>query len=224
MNLLFPKKCINCGRWGSYVCDKCQVGLWEEEQICPVCTRSSRYGLRHATCSQPRALDGLTCLWAYEGIAKKIIQKAKYRFYYDLLRELSVAGDQLSVRPEFSHFLKFLETKPAVVPVPLYSSREKWRGFNQAKIIADLVARSWMLDTRDLLIKTRETGQQVGRTRQERVDAQKNAFQISNSKFQIPPEVLLVDDVWTTGATLSECCRVLKKAGVKQVWGLVLAR
>ena len=223
MNLLFPKKCINCRRWGNYVCDKCQVGLWEEEQICPVCRRASRYGLQHKYCHRPYSLAGLTCLWAYEGIAKKIIQKAKYRFYYDFLGELLVDSPSIIDRPEFSYFWKFLETKPVVVPVPLHPNREKWRGFNQAKIIADLAARSWKLDTRNLLIRTRDTGQQVGRTRQDRLSRVEGAFFLK-SRIQYPGSVLLVDDVWTTGATLSECCRVLKKAGVKQVWGLVLAR
>src|SRR3990172_2608564 len=59
LDLIFPKRCINCGRWGRYVCEKCEVGLWEEEQICPRCCRRSRYGLRHKYCK--RVMEGLTC-------------------------------------------------------------------------------------------------------------------------------------------------------------------
>ena len=209
------------------MCDKCQVGLWEEEQICPVCARPSRYGLRHATCSKLYALDGLTCFWAYEGIAKKIIQKAKYRFYYDLLGELLVDSSSFISRPEFSYFLKFLETKPVVVPVPLHPSREKWRGFNQAELIAkSLAARHKLSFNSHLLQRVKDTGHQVGRTRQERLKSVEGVFSLNSKLYSLcsPVAVLLVDDVWTTGATLSECCKILKKAGAKQVWGLVLAR
>ncbi len=223
LGLLFPKKCVNCGRWGGYVCDRCQVGLWEEEQICPVCGRNSRYGLRHTYCRKSYALDGLTCLWAYEGIARKIITKVKYKFYFDYLQELLISNDEFLNRVELSFFKRFLQQKPVVVPVPLHPSREKWRGFNQAAIISKLVARSWKLGARNLLVKTEDTGQQVGKTRQERFNRVKDAFSLKSDISDLG-SVLLVDDVWTTGATLSECCQVLKKAGVKQVWGLVLAR
>lgn len=222
LDILWPKKCVNCGRMGKYVCESCKVGLWEEEQICPICTRNSRYGLPHKYCHKAYCLDGLTCLWAYEGIARAIIKKAKYRFFYDLLQELVVRSQELE-RPEFGYFLRFLETKPTVVPVPLHEKRYRERGFNQAEVIGKLVAGRWSLAMNNLLIRTKDTGHQAGRERSARLEAVKNAFQLK-TKDQLPKAVLLVDDVWTTGATLSECCKVLKKAGVKQVWGLVLSR
>ncbi len=203
------------------------MGLWEEEQICPVCTRPSRYGLPHTTCYKPHALNGLTCLWAYEGIAKRIIQKAKYKFYYDVLSELTVDSGQLTIRLEFSYFLKFLETKPVVVPVPLHPDREKWRGFNQATVIAQsLAAHHSLAFNSHLLMRVKDTGHQTGRNREERLKAVESAFKLrtENCELRTPAAVLLVDDVWTTGATLSECCQVLKQKGIKNVWGLVLAR
>lgn len=230
-DILFPKKCVGCGRSGKYVCHECEVGLWEEEQICPICRRVSRYGLKHKYCHEPYSLDGLTCLWAYEGVARAIIKKAKYRFFYDLLRELiSLPVDQLSVRPEFNYFLKYLETKPVVVPVPLYPKRLRERGFNQAEMIAKMFSQIWHLELNDCLIRVKDTGHQVGRTRIERLLALENAFQTSpsvpllNSGEGRRANILLVDDVWTTGATMNECGKTLKKAGVKRVWGLVLAR
>lgn len=203
------------------------MGLWEEEQICPVCTRPSRYGLLHTTCYKPHALNGLTCLWAYEGIARKIITKAKYKFYYDILRELLVHSSWFIDKPEFSYFLKFIATNPAVVPVPLHPDREKWRGFNQAAVIGrSLAARHSLAFSSHLLLRVRDTGHQTGRNREERLRAVGGAFSLASKTHHPTSNVLLVDDVWTTGATLSECCRVLKKglpAG-RQVWGLVLAR
>ena len=221
MDWIWPKKCVNCGRMGSYVCKNCQVGLWEEEQICPACQRASRYGLRHKYCHVAYGLDGLTCLWAYDGAAKAIIKKAKYKYYFDKLKFLIDLIDLNN--PQYFSFQKFLNTKPIVVPVPLYEKRYRERGFNQADIIGKLVASRWSLAMTDLLRRTKETGHQAGRTREERLMAIKNAFQL-RTKDQLPKAVLLVDDVWTTGATMSECCKILKQNGAAKVWGLVLAR
>lgn len=191
-SLLFPEKCINCGLWGKYVCQKCQIGMWEAEPI--------------------RGLDGMTCLWAYDGLVKKIIQKAKYQKQYDLLKFVI-------------HNSKFeIQGSPTVVPVPLHRNRLRERGFNQALVIAEVVARSWMLDLREILVRVKDTGHQVGRNRQERLNALKDAFVISSKIQDLPSKILLVDDVWTTGTTMRECYKVLKKAGVKKVYGLVLAR
>lgn len=194
---MFPKKCVGCGGFGKYVCEKCEVGLWEEEQIYP-----GGY------------LDGLTCLWAYEGIARKIIKTAKYKYYFDLLGELlRDASVRVSVRSD-----------TVVVPVPLWPKREKERGFNQADVIGRLVASRWSLVTQNLLVRVRDTGRQVGRTRRERLENMRDAFKLNDKCKMINDQILLVDDVWTTGATMQECAKVLKQAGVKKVWGLVLAR
>jgi competence protein ComFC len=218
LDFIFPKKCVNCGQWGQYVCESCEVGLWEEEQICPVCGRASRYGMRHKYCHQSYALDGLTCLWAYEGVARKIIAKAKYRFYYDMLNELLRGSKSLGMPGQAR-----LRDSLVIVPVPLYSKREKWRGFNQAEMIGRWLAQKNKLELSNLLVRVKDTGQQVGKSREARLANMRGAFKL-RAAIDAPRAVLLVDDVWTSGATMSECSRVLKKAGVKYVWGWVLAR
>jgi len=199
ISLFFPEKCINCGLWGSYVCKKCQVGIWEAELL--------------------RALDGLICLWDYEGLAQKIIKKAKYQGQYDLLKFL-VLSSKFEINNQIS---KFLNNTNSIVPVPLFKKRLKERGFNQAEIIAKEISRVYKVPVANLLLRIRDTGHQVGRTRAERLNALKDAF-VFDFGYQIPNTVLLVDDVWTTGTTMKECYKVLKKAGIKKVYGLVLAR
>jgi ComF family protein len=176
-------------------------------------------------------MEGLSCFWAYDGIARKLIKQAKYKFYYDYLEELvnrSLSlSSSLGERPEFGYLFRFITDKPVMVPVPLYPKRERERGFNQSKMISLSLSKSLGMETADLLVRIKDTGRQVGRTREERLKAMEGAFRI-NSKFKSTisqiHNVLLVDDVWTTGATMNECTGVLKKAGVKRVWGLVLAR
>lgn len=205
------------------MCEKCQVGMMEEEQICPVCSRLSRYSVRHENCDIRRTCEGLVSFWQYEGVVKKLISEAKYEGYFDQLRDLTRMSLDLIDRDEFVFFRKFLEIKPVVVPVPLFGSRERERGFNQAKIIAEVVAREWRLDMGNLLVRVRDTGQQVGRSREERLVSVAEAFVLASEK-QIPRHILVVDDVWTTGATLSSAVGALRRGGSEKVWGLVLAR
>ncbi|MBI5358151.1 ComF family protein [Candidatus Amesbacteria bacterium] len=201
LDFLFPKKCIGCERLGEYVCETCSVGMWEEEQ-----------------------LPGLTCLWAYEGLARKLISKAKYDGRYDYLKFL-IYNFQFTNNSQFSNFQKFLKQKPTVVPVPLHKNRLRERGFNQAEIIAKVLAsRHTLAYNGHLLYRVKDTGHQVGRTRSERLKALENSMKIVNCKLKIPQAVLLVDDVWTTGATMNECTKTLRAAGVKNIWKFVLAR
>jgi len=223
LDVLFPKTCFGCGKWGAYICDRCDIGMVDEEQICPVCCRASRYGMAHDLCKKPAQLDGLICFWEYSGVVKKCISEAKYFYYFDVLRTLSRKALDILDRDEFNFFCAFLDSSPAIVPVPLYAKRERERGFNQAEIVGGEIIRQLKLDSSHLLVRTHDTGQQVGRTREERLESMKDAFTL-NSQPVIPKNALIVDDVWTTGATMSECARVLKRSGVNKVWGLALAR
>jgi ComF family protein len=167
-------------------------------------------------------------MWEYEGLIRKLITQSKYKYYFNYLRELSVFSyvdiGHLSGRVEFYYFEEFLKQKPVVVPVPLYRERERRRGFNQAKIIGQSLAVRHKLSLIDnWLVRVRDTGQQVGRSREERLGAMRGAFATKDGR-QIPENVVLTDDVWTTGATMRECAAVLRKMGVKRVWGFALAR
>jgi len=119
-----------------------------------------------------------------------------------------------------------------VVPVPLHPRRLRWRGFNQSKILAEILARKitpgFALPVQDGLILRRrytEPQMKIKKYYQRRINMQ-NAFGISKeSKKNIKDKrILLVDDIATTGATLFECARILKKSGAKGVFGIVLAR
>lgn len=195
LDFLFPKKCIGCGKFGSYVCASCQVGIWEPE-----------------ISFKPRELDGLICLWAYDGLVKKIIKNAKYNGRFDTLRFLIYNS-------------KFeIQNNLVVVPVPLYKDRLSERGFNQAEVIAKEVSKIHKIPVMNLLTRIKDTGHQTLRNKEERLNAIKGAFALTPNSYRLASEVLLVDDVITTGATLSECAKVLKRAGVNRVYGLVLAR
>ena len=105
-----------------------------------------------------------------------------------------------------------------ITSVPMWREKERGRGFNQAKILAELMGNNV-----DLLERVRETKAQYGLNKEERAENIKNSFRVISNN-QISKRLILVDDVWTTGSTMRECTKVLKRVGAGEVWGLTLAR
>lgn len=174
------------------------------------------------------APDGLTALWAYEGIPRKLILKLKYKFVSDIAECLAeVSTNMLKKLSQNVPNAPNWDRDPfTIVPIPLHWTRENWRGFNHAEELAKLLAKEMGWDFANLLIRKKLTSPQVGLKEKQRKSNLSGAFVLNPhySKFIIPYSVLLFDDVWTTGATMLEACRVLKKAGAKSVWCLTLAR
>lgn len=157
-------------------------------------------------------------------MVKKAIKKLKYKFVSDLSEELvnlflSFCGEDKT----FSDFC--LKPRVVLVPVPLHPKRLKWRGFNQAELLGELISQGLGLEfAPHLLLRVKNTKPQVELDKKERQRNVRNAFR-ANLKFEIKNlKIILFDDVWTTGATLKEAAKVLKRKGAKKVWGLTLAR
>jgi len=117
----------------------------------------------------------------------------------------------------------------AVVPVPLHVHKKSQRGFNQAELIVRAALRQWPGGERfelceQTLMRVRDTGSQIGLTRHQRRQNLRGAFAVKEGRTVSGREVLLVDDVYTTGATASECARVLRQAGAARVWVATVGR
>jgi ComF family protein len=119
--------------------------------------------------------------------------------------------------------------KIAVIPVPLHKSKQAQRGFNQAEMIARTALKHLAQPKRfDLctgaLLRQRETGSQIGLTRHQRRANLRGAFAVNEPTRIANRDILLIDDVFTTGTTASECARVLRRAGAGRVWVATVAR
>ncbi len=155
----------------------------------------------------------------FEDPLKEIIHQFKYGSHRSLAKPLA--------RLLFSVYLANIESLRAaiVVPVPLHRSRQRERGFNQARELARYFCRLAQIPLySDLLQRARATQIQAGLSRRERRINLRGAFAVSKRDAVKDKSVLLIDDVFTTGATLNECARILKSEGATRINVLTLAR
>jgi ComF family protein len=223
-DLIFPRLCLGCKKEGRYLCDTCLQKVWFPKPICPVCTRASIDGMTHIRCQRPQNLDGLISLWRYDGVVRKAILGLKYKFALEIAHELA----DLVIDVLKNHNSSFIfHNSFILVPIPLHWQRENWRGFNQEREIGKIMARKigWKFIP-DLLIRKSSTVPQAELKREQRLTNVRDVFTL-NSNYKIlntKYSILLFDDVWTTGSTMREAAKVLKRNGFKHVWGLTLCR
>lgn len=161
-------------------------------------------------------LDRIIGASTYE--SSPFLRQAIHRFKYRRMPALRRALGALLVAA--SALLRVADDS-VLCPVPLHWTRRFQRGFNQSLLLASIVAdeRGWVVA--DLLRRVRPTGHQARRSRAERLVAMKNAFACNADN--VPSQVILIDDIATTGATLDACAKVLKERGAQRVDALVIA-
>ncbi|MFC1939851.1 ComF family protein [Chloroflexota bacterium] len=219
LNLLFPQRCIGCGKEGDFICYSCQASLPRIiPPLCPRCGRPQPSGMLCSSCVSWRAeIDGIRSPFRFEGVMRQAIHWLKYRN----LRALATPLAQL--------LNDYLTTNPVpgdvMVPVPLHRKRLRERGYNQSSLLARELSRLNNLAVADdCLVRQRHA---LPQARASNVDErQRNvagAFACCDYRLR-GKQVILIDDVSTSGVTLDACASALKAAGATSVWGLVLAR
>lgn len=216
LDFLFPKRCVSCGKFGDYICVACFSKIdFVEYPVCPICGRQAIGGKTHPGCSRRFGLDGLVVACRYRGVVRQIVKAIKYKFAFDvagLLVELVAANIWRFSMPQ--NFV--------LVPVPLSERRRNWRGFNQAQVLSAVIAKQYKVRAYDLLLKNRETRTQVGLDRESRNKNVRGAFSIKQGASVSGKNIILVDDVFTTGSTMMEAAKVLKYAGAGEVWAMAV--
>lgn len=204
------KVCSICGeRVLSVYADPDEEGL----RRCPVCRRLER------------PFERAVSYGSYDGGLRELIHLLKYN---GVRPAANVLGPMLA--EAWSELESGFEQKSVlVIPVPLFKGKRRQRGFNQARLIAEGALKFYSAHGRlelapDLLLRTRETHSQIGLTSHQRRENLRGAFAVARAQEVTGREVLLVDDVYTTGTTATECAKVLRRAGAVRVWVATVAR
>ena len=228
LNVLFPATCVGCGREGKYLCVRCEGFVGEAALVCPSCQQSSFRGERHHLCEAPYGLEGLAGIWEYEGLIRNLLYCVKYTGVTHATEEMARRAFETMRKDEkrFEAFLLFLCSQDTrITYVPMYQKKERHKGFNHAKVFAHEIAKITGKKVLPTLEKRKYTKPQIDLTKKERLYNVKDSFApYDNLDLRSVEKIVLVDDVWTTGSTLLECCRVLKRAGAREVWGFSIAR
>jgi competence protein ComFC len=227
LDLIFPKECQNCCQEGSWLCEDCFSKIsFNKSQYCLNCKKNSLNGEFCSFCKHNFYLDGILIACSYnESAISRLIKLMKYQFAKNIAEDLAkiltaylskIKSESLYIQSMFDFDNSFL------VCVPLHKKRKNWRGFNQAEIISEILSKNAGIELNNNLIRTKNTKPQVNLNAKERKENVKNVFAWKGNKLN-NKNILLIDDVVTTGSTLNECAKILKSYGAGKIWALVIA-
>ncbi len=225
IDLIFPKKCINCAKFGEFICADCFSRIKFNDALeCPACLRPALNGMTHPACITAQGLDGAISVVVYNGVVKKLIYQFKYNPHLSKLAstisELMTEG--LSQNESFYAFSE--KYQPVLVPIPLSTKRLRERGYNHAELLSNYVAQYFKLGSDNkILTRSKETKPQFRLNREERKKNVEGAFDVAKSS-KVPSSIILIDDIATSFATLKEAAKILKRKGARKVLAVTFAR
>lgn len=240
-DLIFPIECLGCKKEKEWLCDKCLKEIkFNTKSNCPACGKKTYAGQYCIYCEDKFFLNGIFVAGDYhDKILKSAIKNFKYNLIIDLGKNLGeflnhywcdLEKNILTTKP--NHVIinherprKLLENKNEIIiiPVPLHPRRLRFRGFNQAEVIAKKLAQenNLKIETKKLQRK-RYSQAQAKLKKEKRIKNIQDCFTWQGE--EINQKIILVDDVSSTGSTLNEAAKILKQNGAKEIWGLVLAK
>jgi len=240
-SVLFPSDCRICGLpllnlSRLPVCTDCLAGIVAiGGQVCSICGEKvlSSYAqpdpegmLRCPVCRRvERPFLRAVAYGSYDGGLRELIHMLKYNGVRPAANVLGRMLAEAIAKLEG----EFAQGTVLVVPVPLFKGKRRQRGFNQAEVVARAALKAFPGEERlrletGLLLRTRATQSQIGLTSHQRQENMRGAFAVSHAAEVKGHDVILVDDVYTTGTTVTECARILRKAGASRIWVATVAR
>lgn len=221
-DLVFPKRCVWCKAFGEYVCADCFPSVsFDPPMICLICGKASIDSLTHPGCKGKYTIDGCFAIVQYKGIIKKLLYQYKYN---PNLSDLKAFLSELFYEGMIQHEILYPKLQNAIlVPIPLHSSRFRSRGYDQVDLLTQSLAKKIKLPIKPLLKRVKKTKSQFGLRREERIRNIRDAFEVIPKADAKDRTILLVDDIVTSGTTLAEAARMLKREGYKKVYGLAFA-
>jgi ComF family protein len=229
-DVIFPPRCLGCAeilypQRGKLFCPICEEKIrFITGDICPTCgtifpDSPAKSHLCGNCLENEPYFSCARAVFSYETIILDVIHQFKYG------NNISVGAMLASFMADFSFPDVDFTDYSLIIPVPLHIKRLRQRGFNQSIILAHALAKKWQISVNFSLLRRKKfTLTQTGLHKAERKQNIKGAFEVSDKKNISGKNVILVDDVYTTGATINECAKTLIKAGAQKITVLTLAR
>lgn len=232
LELIYPEKniCQICDTYDEsindkYICKACFSELERlEEPLCRICNRSLRHNPNLTICDECardlRSFEKSKSLFAYAGTVKRIIHDYKYcnkTYYYKLFSYLLI---------EFMKENRYINFD-YITAVPLHKIKQRKRGFNQSRLLATQIGKYFNIAYIDTLKRINNTDKQSNLSRYARQKNLENVFDIADNKIPTlinGADILIIDDIFTTGTTVNECSKILKQHGANRVFVLTIAR
>ena len=210
LDLIFPPVCGICNKKiNTYLCEKC-----EKEINKITCVGENKY--------KDKYFSTHMYLFRYEGIIRSKIISYKFDdkpYLYKTFCEIFVKNKKVC---------EFIKNYDIIISVPMYKKKKNQRGYNQSELIAKEIAKKIEnIEYRnDILLKIKNTARQSSLNKEQRKENIKNAYLIksSNKEYILNKNILIFDDIYTTGSTANECARTLKEAGTKNIAILTIAK
>ncbi|MGA2525299.1 MAG: ComF family protein [Smithellaceae bacterium] len=229
-DIIFPPQCISCAAILQPITEKVFCSACREKikfltgSLCPICgmmffdSPSASHLCGNCLENKPY-FSCARAVASYETIILNAIHQFKYG------RDLSIGALLASLMADFSFPDLEFRDYSLIIPVPLHIKKLRKRGFNQSIILADSIGKKWQIPVNfSLLKRCKFTLTQTGLDKKERERNIKGAFEVRDNEKIAGRNIILIDDVYTTGATLNECAKKLIKAGAQKVAVLTLAR
>lgn len=209
INLIYPPTCGICGKLAEqFLCKKCNKMLENEAKF-----KVEKYK------NDEIEFDEHLYVFKYEGIVRRYILKYKFQeksYLYKTFVNFLLKNEK---------FFEIIKSYDTIIPVPISKKRQKERGYNQSYLLAKEIAKKTGINLENnCLLKKKNIIEQSKLNKQDRIENVQGVYELINSKKLVNQKIILLDDIYTTGSTVNECCKILKTASPNKIVVLTIAK
>lgn len=208
LDLIFPQVCFGCSQIGHYFCPNCL----DQQKTLPIEIIGNN-------------IEGRLTLFSYKNMIKVALKELKYHFTSDIVDEFSQLCSN-RIKKDYPNLLNYWQKHSFVLmPIPLHEYRQNWRSFNQSALLGKKIATNLKLTYRDdFLKKNKNTESQAKyKNKSSRIKNMDDVFYLDSNIQNIPQNIILFDDVFTTGSTLNSALKAFKLDDQNYYWYLTVA-